>query len=128
MVTAIVVDDDFDTVEVFSEFLNLRNIEILGKAYNGLDGIKLFEETRPDIVFSDVSMPEYDGFYLLKNLKKSYPNSKIIMVTADMTLETDTKLKEFNADAVIFKPFKINTIIDVVEQISKKSIPISNRF
>jgi CheY-like chemotaxis protein len=128
MVTAIVVDDDFDTVEVFSEFLNLRNIEILGKAYNGLDGIKLFEETRPDIVFSDVSMPEYDGFYLLKNLKKSYPDSKIIMVTADMTLETDTKLKEFNADAVIFKPFKINTIIDVVEQISKSSIPISNRF
>ena len=128
MVTAIVVDDDFDTVEVFSEFLNLRNVEILGKAYNGLDGIKLFEETRPDIVFSDVSMPEYDGFYLLKNLKKSYPDSKIIMVTADMTLETDTKLKEFNADAVIFKPFKINTIIDVVEQISKSSTPMSNRF
>lgn len=128
MVTAIVVDDDFDTVDVFSEFLSLKNIKIVGKAYDGLEGIKLFEETRPDIVFSDIWMPGYDGFYLLRNLKKSYPDSNIIMVTADLTLETEQKLKEFKADAVIFKPFKINVIMQTIEQISKKNIVMSNRF
>ena len=38
MTSAIVVDDDYDTVEVFTEFLNLRDIQVLGKAYNGQDG------------------------------------------------------------------------------------------
>ena len=76
MTSAIVVDDDFDTVEVFSEFLSLRDIDVLGKAYDGMEGLKLFEEKHPDIVFSDIWMPEYDGFYLLNNLKEKYPNSK----------------------------------------------------
>jgi len=117
MTSAIVVDDDFDTVEVFSEFLSLRDIDVLGKAYDGMEGLKLFEEKRPDIVFSDIWMPEYDGFYLLNNLKEKYPNSKIIMVTADLTSETDSKLKSSKADSVIFKPFKINDVMNTIEKL-----------
>jgi len=129
MVTTIVVDDDFDTVEVFSEFLMLRNIDVLGKAYNGLDGIKLYEKVRPDIVFSDIWMPKYDGFYLLTNLKKTYPDSKVIMVTADLTHETDEKLKKSKADSVIFKPFKINHVMEAIESTLKDvEQPITNRI
>jgi len=117
MTSAIVVDDDFDTVEVFSEFLSLRDVDVLGKAYDGMEGLKLFEEKRPDIVFSDIWMPEYDGFYLLNNLKEKYPNSKIIMVTADLTSETDSKLKSSKADSVIFKPFKINDVMNTIEKL-----------
>ena len=124
MTSAVIVDDDFDTVEVFSEFLSLQNIDVLGKAYNGLDGIKLFEEKKPDIVFSDLWMPEYDGFYLLTNLRAKYKDARIIMVTADLTQETDRKLKECNVDAVIFKPFKINQIMEAVEKVSKNTNPV----
>jgi len=128
MITAIVVDDDFDTVEVFSEFLNLKNVEVLGRAYNGFDGVKLYDETRPDIVFSDIWMPEYDGFYLLKNLKESYANSTVVMVTADLTHETDKKLKELNADAVIFKPFKMKKVTELIDQIYQKKILVHSSF
>jgi DNA-binding NarL/FixJ family response regulator len=124
MTTAVIIDDDFDTVEVFSEFLSLQNIDVLGKAYNGFDGIKLFEEKKPDIVFSDIWMPEYDGFYLLTNLRKKFKEAKIIMVTADLTQETDRKLKKCNVDAVIFKPFKISQIMEAVEKVSNKSKPV----
>ncbi|KAF6247063.1 response regulator [Nitrosopumilus sp. b3] len=118
MTSAVIVDDDFDTVEVFSEFLSLQNIDVLGKAYNGLDGIKLFEEKQPDIIFSDLWMPEYDGFYLIAELRKKFKDAKIIMVTADLTQETDKKLKECDVNAVIFKPFKINQIMNAVENVS----------
>ena len=127
MTSVIVVDDDFDTVEVFSEFLSLRNIEVLGKAYDGFEGLKLFEEKRPDIVFSDIWMPEYDGFYLLTNLKEKYPDSKIIMVTADLTSETDAKLKSSKADFVIFKPFKIVDVMAAIDKLMKVEI-IPNRL
>ena len=86
-------DDDFDTVEVFSEFLSLQNIDVLGKAYNGLDGIKLFEEKQPDIIFSDLWMPEYDGFYLITKLREKFKDAKIIMVTADLTQETEIRIE-----------------------------------
>jgi len=127
MTSVIVVDDDFDTVEVFSEFLSLRNIDVLGKAYDGFEGLKLFEEKRPDIVFSDIWMPEYDGFYLLTNLKEKYPDSKIIMVTADLTSETDAKLKSSKADFVIFKPFKIVDVMAAIDKLMKVEI-IPNRL
>ncbi|WP_371503814.1 response regulator [Nitrosopumilus adriaticus] len=124
MTSAVIVDDDFDTVEVFSEFLSLQNIDVLGKAYNGLDGIKLFEEKQPDIIFSDLWMPEYDGFYLITKLREKFKDAKIIMVTADLTQETDKKLKECNVDAIIFKPFKINQIMKAVEDVSNNTKPI----
>jgi len=124
MTTAIIVDDDYDTVEVFSEFLMLQNIDVLGKAYNGLDGIKLFEEKKPDVIFSDIWMPEYDGFYLLTNLRKKFEDVKIIMVTADLTQETDRKLKESNANAVIFKPFKIKDIMNAVKKVTSNENPV----
>ena len=62
---------------------------MLGKAYNGQDGVRVFEEKKPDIVFSDIWMPEFDGFYLLNSLKETNPQTKVIMVTADLTQETD---------------------------------------
>jgi len=129
MTSAIVIDDDFDTVEVFSEFLTLQNIDVLGTASNGLDGIKLFEEKHPDIVFSDIWMPEYDGFYLLTKLKKSYPDSNIIMVTADLTHETDEKLKASKADSVIFKPFKIDHVMAAIDKVTNgEEAPITTRI
>ena len=129
MTSAIVVDDDFDTVEVFSEFLMLQNINVLGTASNGLDGIKLFEEKHPDIVFSDIWMPEYDGFYLLTKLKKNYPDSNIIMVTADLTHETDEKLKASKADSVIFKPFKIDHVMAAIDKVTNgEETPITTRI
>lgn len=116
MTRAIVVDDDIDTVEVFSEFLALRDIDVVATANNGLEGVKRYAEKQPDIVFSDIWMPDYDGFYLLQTLKENYPDSKIIMITGDITKETTEKLKKFNADSVLFKPFKIE---DVMGSISK---------
>ena len=117
MPSVIVVDDDIDTVEVFSEFLQLRGIDVVATANNGLDGFKLYAEKQPDIVFSDIWMPDYDGFYLLKTIKENYPNSKVIMLTADLTKETNEKLKKLNVDSVIFKPFNTEDIINTLSKV-----------
>lgn len=119
LTSVIVVDDDFDTVEVFSEFLILHDIDVLGTATNGLDGINLFKEKHPDIVFSDIWMPEYDGLFLLKNLKAIHPHCKIVMVTADLTYDTDKKLQELKADSIIYKPFKIDQIMETIEKLTR---------
>jgi len=125
MVKVIVVDDDVDTVEVFCEYLEIKDITVLGRGYNGKTAVELYERLRPDIALLDVMMPEYDGFYALENIKQINPNAKIIMVTADLTVDTEKKLKSLNASAVIYKPYEIDSVIDTIHNVSKQAVTIS---
>lgn len=121
MTTSIVVDDDFDTVEVFSEYLELKDIHVVGKGYNGKDAVDLYQKLKPDVVFLDVLMPEYDGFYALEKIRQLNPDSKVIMVTASLTAETEDKLNELNASSIIYKPYDIDEVVKTVKRILKQS-------
>ncbi|MEX1150827.1 MAG: response regulator [Nitrosopumilaceae archaeon] len=117
MTSVIVVDDDRDTVQVFCEFLSIKGINVLGHGYDGEEAVKLYEKFKPDIVFCDVMMPNYDGFYALKKIRSIDPNAKVIMVTADLTSDTEAKLKELNATAVVYKPYEIDGIMETIDKV-----------
>jgi len=104
-VNVIVIDDDYNTVEVFAEFLELIKVNVVGKGYDGKDAVNLYEQLKPDIVFLDVMMPNFDGFYALENIKKINPNALLVMITADLTIETETKLDNLKPASVVYKPF-----------------------
>ncbi len=114
----VVVDDDYNTVEVFAEFLELKNIKVVGKGFDGNDAVKLYRNLKPDIVFLDVMMPEYDGFYALENIRKINPNAVVVMVTADLTAETEQRLKELKANSIVYKPFDIQQILEQIDKLA----------
>ena len=124
LTSVIVVDDDRDTVEVFCEFLKIKGIDVLGYGYNGEEAVELYEKLKPDIVFCDVMMPQYDGFYALKKIRGIDPNAKVIMVTADMTSDTEEQLKKLNATAVVYKPYEIDGIMETIDKV-KNGILVS---
>ncbi len=117
MTTAIVIDDDVDTVEVFCEYLELKNIQVLGKGYNGKEAVELYKKYSPDVVFLDLMMPQYDGMYALENIRKIDPTAKIIVITADTKYETGEKLDTLRPTAVFIKPFNIDKIILALSKI-----------
>ena len=125
MTSVIVVDDDRDTVEVFCEYLGIKNIDVLGRGYDGKAAVELFKEHKPDIVLLDVMMPDYDGFYGLEQIRKIDPNAKVIMVTADLTSDTEKKLVELKASAMIYKPYEIDSVIETIEKVSKENVVLS---
>ena len=125
MVKVIVIDDDVDTVEVFCEYLEIKDITVVGRGYNGKTAVELYEKYRPDIALLDVMMPEYDGFYGLENIKNINPDAKVIMVTADLTFDTEKKLKDLNASAVIYKPYEIDSVIDTIHKVYKQTLTIT---
>ena len=43
MITAVVVDDDKDTVDVFCDFLDMKQVKVLGRGYNGKDALELYQ-------------------------------------------------------------------------------------
>jgi len=109
--TAIVIDDDYDTVDTFSELLENHQISIVGKGYNGREAIDLFSKYSPDVVFVDIMMPEGSGFHAIRNIKKINDNAKIIVVTADLKPYTHDKLMALNVHGLVYKPLDIDKIV-----------------
>ena len=120
-----VVDDDFDITGVFSELLELRGLHVLGAGHNGIDAIELFKKYSPNIVFMDVHMPKLDGIEALKQIKKLSPHSQVIMITGDMSSQIEKQLKNIGATSIVYKPFDIKKIIQIIKEIKKSTALIT---
>ena len=119
---AIVVDDDKDTVAIFRDYLKLKNVDVVGTGFNGKDAVELFLKHKPDVVFLDHRMPEYNGLFGLYNIRQKDPNAIVIIITADNTLDMNPKMLELNPSKIIHKPFDINHVMAVVEEIMSKVV------
>lgn len=122
MVSVIVVEDNIDSMGVLCEFLQIKDLDVIGRGKNGQDAIKLYNQLRPDAVIMDVMMPEFDGYYGLEGIKKNDPNATVVMVTADKTDVTRKKLMELNASAILYKPNDVNKIKPTVEKLIDKKV------
>ncbi len=121
-VNALVIDDDSNTVEVFSEFLEISDINVIGKGYDGKEAVELYSQLKPDIVFLDVMMPNYDGFYALEKIREINPNAVIMMVTADLTSKTQDRLEKLKASIIIYKPFDIQQILEQIDRLALMAV------
>ena len=112
--SVIVIDDDEDTVRLFSEFLEENKIHVIGQGYNGKMAVELYQKNRPDCVLIDIMMPNGSGFYAINKIKEINPHAKIIAVTGDGRFTTEQKLEKLQIP-VIYKPFKMNEVIQKIQ-------------
>ncbi len=117
LTSVIVIDDDSDVREVFSEHLSMVDVEVLATGEDGLEASQLYEKFHPDIVLMDVLMPLYDGIYGLRKIRESDSNAKVIMVTASIDGNTQRELEENGAQAIIWKPYEMDKILEIIEQV-----------
>ena len=115
--TAIVVDDDRNIVEVFSDLLQILQIKVIGKGYDGRQAVELYQKLRPVLVILDVYMPKYDGFYALEKIREINPRAKVMMITAKAFLETKSKLEKLKPTALVHKPTSTNKILEIVSNL-----------
>lgn len=108
--TILVVDDDPDAVNIFADYLEIKGVSTVERCTDGKKAIETFKEIRPDAVFLDIMMPDFDGFYVLEQIRKIDPKAKIIMVTADKSSATNKKLHKVKPTDVIYKPYDIEQI------------------
>jgi DNA-binding NtrC family response regulator len=112
--SVIVIDDDEDTVRLFSEFLEEHGINVVGNGFDGISAVKLFQEKTPDVVLIDLNMPNGSGFYAIKKIQEINPKARIIAVSADGSYSTEEKLDKLNIP-LIQKPFKMDQVISTIE-------------
>ena len=105
-VSSLLIVEDSDDVRnyICSLFSNEYKIST---ARNGLEGLKQANELIPDIIISDIMMPEMDGIELLKQLKSNIITSHIpvVLLTAKADMESRIQGISFGAEAYLSKPF-----------------------
>ena len=103
--TALIVEDNIDLRNFISECLE-TDFQV-AFAENGIVGLELAKERIPDLIVSDVMMPEMDGFQLCERLKINEFTSHIPIILLTAKAGQDHKLKglQTGADAYITKPF-----------------------
>ena len=112
--SVIVIDDDEDTVRLFSEFLQEHGVNVVGSGFDGISAVKLFQETKPDVVLIDLNMPNGSGFYAISKIKELDPKAKIIAVTGDGRFSTEQKLAKLEIP-IIYKPFKVEEVLSKIQ-------------
>ncbi len=106
----LIVDDSDDFLTFMSEMLG-EHYKVR-TAVNGKDALAKVAERKPDIILSDVMMPEMDGNELCKRLKEDKATSSIPFVMLTARLSTEHKIEGFTsgADAYITKPFDLDLL------------------
>ena len=112
----LIVDDEKMMLKLATRILS-KNYEIIC-ASNGIEAIKLFENEKPDMVLSDLLMPEMDGYELHRILnEKSAETVPIMFMTADESDESESYGFEIGAADYIRKPLKADILLRRVANI-----------
>jgi YesN/AraC family two-component response regulator len=118
-ISILLVEDDKDTLEILATILPTKFPDVaLHTANNGRVGLELFKTHMPDIVITDINMPEMGGVQMANKIKEIKPNVKIIVLTADTgkaTLENSVG-EGFEIDHYIMKPVNFGLLFAAIEK------------
>ena len=120
-ITTVIVDDEPLARSNLAVLLRLDpRIEIVGECGSGVDAPELIRNTKPDLVFLDVQMPECDGFDVLELLGKDVPPAVVFVTAYDQYA-----LRAFEAGALdyLLKPFD-NARFDLALDRAKQKIKL----
>ena len=135
-IKVLMIDDNVNLVEMVSDYFeNHPKIEIVGSAYDGVEGLKIIKDgkLKYDLIILDLIMPKKDGIAVLKELKDSNIMANVIVATSYNAPDTIRKVSEYGAKYYILKPFELpdleEKILDTFNTSNSKSINlISNNL
>ena len=110
----LVDDDEIVMTIIYSMIKDIFGI--IYKAKDGLDGLKLFKDKKPDIVLSDIYMPNMDGFEMSQAIREYSPKTPIIMASVSYEHETLLKAIDIGITNYITKPIKKDKLIDILSK------------
>jgi len=115
----LIVDDDLKLCATLSEDLSeigyythfVTNVE---------DALDYINHSNVDLILLDLKMPVKDGFHLLADVKKLSPKIKIIVLTANIDVESAVRAAQLGVDNYILKPFKFDKLLLTTRKVLKK--------
>jgi DNA-binding NarL/FixJ family response regulator len=114
----LIVDDHPALREGLKSILSFSPLfDIVGEACDGLDALDFVEKLLPDLVLMDLSMPRMDGIAATREIKKKWPETKILIFTVHNTTEYLTAAMGAGADGYLLKGSSRAEMIDSIKNI-----------
>ena len=110
----ILIIDDEDIVRISCKRTLMPEGFEVKTAQNGIEGLKMIEEERFDIVLTDLKMPDIDGIEVLRLIKQRWAETVVIIITGYQTVDSAVKAIKLGAYDYIEKPFTPEGIVSVV--------------
>jgi signal transduction histidine kinase/ligand-binding sensor domain-containing protein/DNA-binding response OmpR family regulator len=106
----LILEDNLELLAYLKE--ELKDDYVIHAATNGVDGLKMATEILPDVIITDVIMPQMDGFEFCKQIKSNIKTSHIplLMLTAKARIDNRMEGIELGADAYMIKPFNLRLL------------------
>jgi CheY-like chemotaxis protein len=116
----VIVDDDKKVVMLLDKVLTKMGCKTY-KAFRGKDAFQLVKKEKPDLLISDMYMPDLQGTELVKKIKddRELQHIKIILITAvykDLSMDQDVRTK---TDGFIEKPIDIKLLVEMVMKLMR---------
>jgi DNA-binding NtrC family response regulator len=110
----LIVDDDHSIIELLKTTLQESGYSVIA-AYNGTQALQKFGVEKPDLILVDYKMPDMTGLDLIRELKKTTPHLKSVLITAFGSEEVAIEAVRQGINDYLKKPFDLEEITKVVE-------------
>ena len=128
--TLMLVDDNKDLLEFLREALSGEFTEII-TALSGNQALKAIASGKlPDIIVSDVNMPDGDGYQLCNTLKNNekYNHIPVVLLTARGEEQSQSDSYKLGSDGFLAKPFEMETLIELLRGLLRKRSEVKKRY
>ncbi|NQU61641.1 MAG: response regulator [Rhodospirillales bacterium] len=125
MAKVLIIDDDKVVRELARRMLEPQNHTIF-EACDGVEGIQVFQDEAPDVVITDILMPNADGLEVIREIMRLDPDAKIIAISGVGRAPEQAYLKHaqtFGATATLPKPFAPDQLLAVLDEILSTPMP-----
>jgi CheY-like chemotaxis protein len=114
--TIVVVEDHDDTRRSVSIFLGHLGANVV-EARNAVEGVEAVKTSRPNLVLSDIKMPERDGFEVLRKIRALGPaagGSVPVIAMSALATHASTRMFDAGFDACLPKPFTPDKLVETI--------------
>ncbi len=125
--TILVVDDEKLIRWSISTILGRAGYRVR-EAATGNEGLAAVESGTPNLVLLDITLPDMDGFAVLKAIRQTRPHLPILMMTADPTTETTRQAFRLGARGYLDKPCDSAALLDAVAEALQPPTPPRQAF
>ena len=113
----LICDDAAFMRMMIKDILTKNGYNVAGEAENGLKAVEKYQETKPDLVLMDITMPEMDGIQALKKIKAIDANASVVMCSAMGQQAMVIESIQSGARDFIVKPFQAERVIEAVKKV-----------
>lgn len=121
MMKLLIVDDEPFAREGLRDHFDWAScgVEVVGEADGGCAALRLVETLRPDILITDVRMPDMDGLELARRIREAGRNVKVIVISAYDDIDYVKAALKVNAFDYILKPVNLDSLATVVHRVCR---------